>query len=159
MRSRRLATAVALALLAALPPATAAAARHRTTKTVVIHAHSLLLKAQVFTINPRVPEQQGNRIVFTERLLSPKGKAIGHDYADCVRLFDERSLCSGVYDFRRGQIMVQLLQPMLTGKVTYEQAITGGTGRFAGAWGTVTVNQGAAKSGDRFTFRIHVPRR
>ena len=159
MRPRHLATAAALALLAALAPATATAARPKATRTVVIHAHSQLVKAQVFTINPRAPEQQGNRILFTERLLSPKGRTIGHDFADCVRLFDERSLCTGVYAFRRGQIMVQLLQPQLTGRVTYEQAITGGTGRFAGAWGTVTVHQGAAKAGDRFTFRIHVPRR
>lgn len=160
MRPRHLALAAALALLAALPPATAAGARHDTAKSIVIRAHSLLLHAQAFTINPRIPEQAGNRIVFTERLLSPQGKAIGHDYADCVRTFDEHSLCTGVYAFRRGQIMVQLLQPSLTAKVTYRQAITGGTGRFTGAYGTVTVHQGAAKSGgDRFTFRIRVPRR
>jgi hypothetical protein len=150
MRPRHLATAAALALLAALAPATATAARPKATRTVVIHAHSQLVKAQV---------KQGDRIIFTERLLSPKGRTIGHDFADCARLFDQRSLCTGVYDLRRGQIMVQLLQPQLTGRVTYEQAITGGTGRFAGASGTVTVNQGAAKAGDRFTFRIHVPRR
>jgi hypothetical protein len=150
MRPRHLATAAALALLAALAPATATAARPKATRTVVIHAHSQLVKAQV---------KQGDRIIFTERLLSPKGRTIGHDFADCARLFDERSLCTGVYDLRRGQLMVQLLQPQLTGRLTYEQAITGGTGRFAGARGTVTVNQGAAKAGDRFTFRIHVPRR
>jgi hypothetical protein len=150
MRPRHFATPAVLALLAALAPATATAARPKATRTVVIHAHSQLLNAQV---------KQGDRIIFTERLLSPKGRTIGHDFADCARLFDQRSLCTGVYDLRRGQIMVQLLQPQLTGRVTYEQAITGGTGRFAGASGTVTVNQGAAKAGDRFTFRIHVPRR
>jgi hypothetical protein len=150
MRPRHFATAAVLALLAALAPATVIAARPKATRTVVIHAHSQLVNAQV---------KQGDRIIFTERLLSPKGRTIGHDFADCARLFDERSLCTGVYDLRRGQLMVQLLQPQLTGRLTYEQAITGGTGRFAGAWGTVTVNQGAAKAGDRFTFRIHVPRR
>jgi hypothetical protein len=34
------------------------------------------------------------------------------------------------------------------------QAITGGTGRYADARGTVTVRQGTG--GDRFTFRILV---
>jgi hypothetical protein len=38
----------------------------------------------------------------------------------------------------------------------YDQAITGGTGRFAGARGIVTVDQRG--DGDRFTFRIRVPR-
>jgi hypothetical protein len=51
-----------------------------------------------------------------------------------------------------GQVMVQLLQPGRQG--TYRQAITGGTGRYAGARGTVTVRQG--DGGDRFTFRIRV---
>ncbi|MBN1528902.1 MAG: hypothetical protein JW895_07565 [Thermoleophilaceae bacterium] len=38
----------------------------------------------------------------------------------------------------------------------YDQAITGGTGRFAGARGTVTVDQ--QPTGDRFTFKIRVDR-
>jgi hypothetical protein len=50
--------------------------------------------------------------------------------------------------------MVQLIQPGAAG--TYTQAITGGTGRYAGARGTVTVRQ--QSGGDRFTFRLRVPR-
>jgi hypothetical protein len=46
----------------------------------------------------------------------------------------------------------QLLQPGQ--QSTYRQAITGSTGRYAGARGTVTVRQG--DGGDRFTFRIRV---
>jgi hypothetical protein len=51
--------------------------------------------------------------------------------------------------------MVQLVQPAPTG--TYTQAITGGTGKYAGVTGTVTVRQRAG--GDRFTFHIRVPAR
>jgi hypothetical protein len=49
--------------------------------------------------------------------------------------------------------MVQLIQPGPTG--TYAQAITGGTGRYAGATGTVTVDQHGG--GDRFTFHVRLP--
>jgi hypothetical protein len=64
-------------------------------------------------------------LVFTEGLFDRRGRRIGSDAASCVRLFD-------------------------TG--TYDQAVTGGTGRFDGVRGTVTVDQQAA--GDRFTFRL-----
>jgi hypothetical protein len=42
----------------------------------------------------------------------------------------------------------------LSGTLTYDQAITGGTGRYDGARGTVRVAQGP--SGDRFTFKIRL---
>jgi hypothetical protein len=156
MRPRHIAIAAALALFAAVPPATAAAARHATSRIVVIRAHSQLVNAQAIDANPT--GTSGDRILLTEKVLNAKGRTIGHDFADCVRLFDERSLCTGVYDLRRGQLMVQLLQPALSGRLTYRQAITGGTDRFDGASGAVTVHQGAAGV-DRFTFRIRVPRR
>ena len=91
-------------------------------------------------------------LVFTEKLFNSRGKQIGSDAASCVRLFDVTSLCTGVYKLRGGQLMVQLLQPGPTG--TYDQAITGGTGRFAGARGTVTVAQGGG--GDHFTFKVRL---
>jgi hypothetical protein len=48
--------------------------------------------------------------------------------------------------------MVQLVQPGPTG--TYDQAVVGGTGRFTGARGKVTVDQ--QPGGDRFTFKLKV---
>src|SRR3954452_19019915 len=156
MRPRHLAIAATLALFAAVPPATAAAAWHAKSRIVVIRVHSQLVNAQAIDANPT--GTAGDRIIFTEKLLNAKGRTIGHDFADCVRLFDERLLCTGVYELRRGQIMVQLLQPSLSGELTYRQAITGGTGRFDGASGTVTLHQGAA-GGDRFRFRVRLPAR
>jgi hypothetical protein len=72
-----------------------------------------------------------------------------------VALFDERWLCTATYILPGGQVMVQLLQPSLTVTLTYRQAITGGTGRFARASGTVTVHQ--QPSGDHFVFHVHLP--
>ena len=96
----------------------------------------------------------GDVLVFTEELSDKSGAVVGHDAAYCVRLFDASALCSGVYSLKGGQIMVQLLQPGPTG--TYTQSITGGTGRFARATGTVTVRQNPAQ-GDRFHFAVVVP--
>ena len=95
----------------------------------------------------------GDVLIFTEKLFNSRGKQIGSDAATCVRLFDATSLCTGLYRLPRGQLMVQLLQPGPTG--TYDQAIVGGTGRYAGARGTVRVAQDPTK-GDRFTFRIRL---
>jgi len=136
------AAAAALAL-----PAGAGAA----TRTVTLQARSQLEQAQTVDNAPAGPSP-GDLLVFTERLLDSAGRAIGRDAAQCVTLFDASSLCTGTYVLHGGQVMVQLLQP--GPQVTYQQAITGGTGRYAGARGTVTVRQ--SSGGDRFTFRIRL---
>jgi len=105
--------------------------------------------------NAPAGQSAGDVLIFTENLLDSNGETVGRDAAVCTRLFDATMLCSGIYVLPRGQVTVQLLQPGLTG--TYDQPITGGTGRFAGATGTVTVMQGVADGGDRFIFHIRVP--
>jgi hypothetical protein len=135
----------------ALPAAPAAAE----TRTTTIKARSQLDQVQLVD-NAPAGDSAGDLLIFTERLVDRRGRRIGSDAASCVRLFDSRSLCTGTYKLPGGQLMVQLLQPGVSGTRTYDQAITGGTGRFAGARGTVTVAQRAG--GDRFTFRISVPR-
>jgi hypothetical protein len=137
---------------AALWPAAAAAKDHG--RTITIKARSQLDQVQVVD-NAPTGDSPGDVLIFTERLVDSKGKRIGSDAATCVRLFDATSLCTGVYNLPGGRLMVQLLQPGPTG--TYDQAITGGTGRFAGASGTVTVAQ--SSNGDRFTFKVRVQRR
>lgn len=106
--------------------------------------------------NPPTGLSVGDVLIFTEKLLNRKGKIIGHDAATCTSLFDQRSLCTGTYELRSGEIMVQLLQPGLSGTLTYDQAIVGGTGRYAGVGGTVTVHQ--RPSGDRLVFHIRLQR-
>lgn len=104
--------------------------------------------------NAPTGDSPGDVLVFTEKLYNARGKQIGSDSATCVRLFDPSSLCTGVYKLPGGRLMVQLEQPSLSGTLTYDQAITGGTGRFDGARGTVRVAQ--SPSGDRFTFKIRL---
>jgi hypothetical protein len=120
---------------------------------------TLRLRSQIehanYVDNAPTGKSAGDVLVFTERLLDESGSQVGSDAATCTVLFDERSLCTGAYVLPRGQIMVQLVQPGPAG--TYDQAITGGTGGYAGVTGTVTVEQGPG--GDRFTFRTHLPRR
>jgi hypothetical protein len=135
----------------ALSPAAAAAKSHE--RTITVKARSQIDQVQLVD-NAPAGDSAGDVLVFTEKLFDSHGKPIGSDAATCVRLFDQTSLCTGTYQLPGGRIMVQLLQPGPTG--TYDQAITGGTGRFAGARGTVTVAQ--QSGGDRFTFRIRVGR-
>jgi hypothetical protein len=101
--------------------------------------------------NAPTGDSPGDVLTFTEKLYNAHGKQIGTDAATCVRLWDQSSLCTGVYRLRGGQIHVQLVQPGPTG--TYDQAVVGGTGRFEGIRGVVTVAQ--SSGGDRFTFKIH----
>jgi hypothetical protein len=143
-RSAIVLSGLAVLLLAA--PSADAAKGHR---KITIKARSKLDRVQ-FVDNAPTGDSAGDMLIFTEKLFNSRGKQIGSDAASCVRLFDATSLCTGTYKLPKGRLMVQLLQPGPTG--TYDQAITGGTGRYAGARGTVTVAQQA--SGDRFTFRI-----
>jgi hypothetical protein len=138
---------VAAAAALALSAAPAAAKGHP--RKITIEARSQLENVKLVD-NAPAGDSPGDVLVFTEQLFDLHGKRIGSDAASCVRLFDATSLCTGVYKLPGGQVMVQLLQPGPTG--TYDQAVTGGTGRFAGARGTVTVAQ--SPSGDRFTFRL-----
>jgi hypothetical protein len=144
-------TTIALVAVGALALSAAPAGAKTHGHTITIKARSQIEHAQVVD-NAPAGDSAGDMLVFTEQLFDTRGKRIGSDAASCVRLFDATWLCTGVYKLPGGQVMVQLLQPGPTG--TYDQAITGGTGRFAGARGTVTVAQ--QSGGDRFTFKIRL---
>jgi hypothetical protein len=152
---RRTAVVVAALGLAALVPAGAAAAAKKGERSIVIKARSQLENVKIVDSAPS-GDSAGDLLVFTEKLFNSRGKQIGSDAATCTRLFDQTSLCTGLYRLHGGQVMVQLLQPGPTG--TYDQAVTGGTGRFESARGIVRVAQHPG-SGDRFTFKLRVPRR
>ena len=150
----RIAIVLAAAAVASLALSAAPTAARPHERTITIKARSQLDQVQAVD-NAPAGASAGDMLIFTERLFDLSGKRIGSDAATCVRLFDQTSLCTGVYRLPRGRVMVHLLQPGPTG--TYRQAVTGGTGRFAGARGTVTVAQ--KPGGDRFTFRLRLERR
>lgn len=139
--------AVAVALVATSAGPFAATGHHGA--PAPLQLRSQLQDARGVDTPPAGPSA-GDGLVFTERLLDAHGRVVGSDAASCVRLFDQRSLCTGTYVLPGGQLMVQLLQPGPTG--VYTQAVTGGTGRYSGARGTVVVDQ--RTDGDRFTFRV-----
>jgi hypothetical protein len=120
-------------------------------RTVTFKATSKVDQAKIVDNGP-AGDSPGDLLVFTEKLFNARGKQIGTDAASCVRLFDQTSLCTGVYKLHGGQVMVQLIQPGPTG--TYDQAVTGGTGRYEGARGRVRVAQNP--NGDRFTFKLRL---
>jgi hypothetical protein len=133
----------------ALAPSPAVAKGHH--GRLILKATGKVAEASVVD-NAPTGDSAGDVLVFTEKLYNARGKQIGTDAAQCVRLFDARSLCTGVYYLRGGQVHVQLVQPGPTG--TYDQAVVGGTGRFAEARGIVTVAQHSG--GDRFTFKLRL---
>jgi hypothetical protein len=136
--------------------ATAAAPTGAGAKTITIQARSKLLRVKAVDNQP-AGASAGDVLVFTERLYNRSGKVIGSDLATCTSLFDQRSLCAGAYLLRGGELFVSLVQPGLSGRRDYAQAITGATGRYGSATGTVTVHQ--RPGGDRFVFHIRVPAR
>jgi hypothetical protein len=138
---------IALAVLGTAAPSALAAKRMR------FDLRSKVTNAKLIDAEP-VGKSAGDILIFTEDLFGEGSAVVGHDAAYCVQLFDATALCSGVYSLKGGQIMVQLLQPGPTG--TYTQSVTGGTGRYARATGTVTVRQDPAK-GDRFHFDVRTP--
>lgn len=96
------------------------------------------------------PVTAGDEFVFTSKLFRA-GKRVGTLHAQCT--FTRRSanfgalpaVCVGTFALRGGSLQVQ------TGgllKETIELAITGGTGKYAGATGTVTSRNSGARSVD-----------
>lgn len=160
-----IAAALATTIIAALSIASARAPstagnRSRTARvasTITFRLSSHLQHAQSVD-NPPSGRSAGDLLVLTERLVNAHGRQVGTDAGTCVALFDQRSLCTGAFVLAQGQITIQILQPNLTGKRTFTEVVTGGTGHYAGAAGTVTDQQGAASnSGDQLLFQIRVP--
>jgi hypothetical protein len=152
MRRIILAGLLTSALLAAAGGVTSAVGRNAGDPPVRLRSQ---LEHVNYVDNGAVGRSAGDLLLFTERLLDASGQAVGSDAASCVVLFDERYLCTATFILPGGQIMVQLVQPGPTG--TYDQAITGGTGTYAGVSGVVTVEQ--SPGGDMFTFKTHLPKR
>ena len=148
---RTISVTVLAAALAAVVIGSGLASGRGGPTSITLHLTSKLEHAS-YVDNAPQGRSAGDVLIFTEKLLDAHGHTVGSDAASCTYLFDRRSLCSGAYALAKGRIMVQLVQPGPTG--AYTQAITGGTGRYAGATGTVKVDQ--HPGADQFTFRIRL---
>jgi hypothetical protein len=94
----------------------------------------------------------GDAFVFTSQL-TRHGKTVGHTGVVCTTtsVQMEEAQCVGTAWFRRGQITVQGL---LAGEPEgFELAITGGTGAFEGAGGTLVVRF-ISDTKERLTFHL-----
>ena len=96
--------------------------------------------------------KQGTRsITFVESLASGR-TIIGHDLVTCTTLTTTSLHCDARFTFRRGT--VHAVGTILYSKVHNVLAIVGGTRRFKGARGTMTLADVTSKaSAERFVFR------
>jgi hypothetical protein len=85
-------------------------------------------------------ESIGDMFVFSSTL-TRHGRTVGHAGVVCtvVSMDPAEAQCLGTASFRNGQITVQGLVPDASSR--FDLAITGGTGRYEGAGGTLTVHE------------------
>ncbi len=94
--------------------------------------------------------QKGKHQTLTEALRAG-GEVIGHDRIACLTLTQASMKCTAVFTLPKGQVKV-------AGTVHFDKpmsklAITGGTGAYAGATGTLALRFGAGnKTTETFTF-------
>lgn len=93
----------------------------------------------------------GDSFVFSAKLMR-HGKKVGHAGVVCTitSVKREMSQCAGTVTLRRGQIAVQGLT---TADEEFPLPITGGTGAFEGAGGTLVVHQ-VSPTRERLVFHI-----
>jgi hypothetical protein len=86
----------------------------------------------------------GDEIVFTGKLLQG-GHQTGHQGGTCTTVSMQRheAECLATYSFRGGRITAQTVIVLGSPK-RYQAAVTGGTGRYAGAEGVVHVRPATA---------------
>ena len=151
---RLLLVATVVAVFVLLVSAVAASANGNTTTLRLISRD----EAGSFIDNPPAATgegdvSQGDMFVFTSRLFRG-GRRVGRGHVACTITLarGERSLsqCVGTFTLRRGQITAQ----GVVGQADrFTGAITGGTGRYDAARGTLEVRDRGARP-DILTFRI-----
>lgn len=114
---------------------------------------STVAQTRTLDADPKGPSL-GDRTVLSENL-SVKGKTVGADGIECVvtrvtkakgKVTGVASQCLATLDLRRaGQITAQGLNTFRSSSgSSFDLAVTGGTGRYLGAAGTLTVRSTSA---------------
>ena len=103
------------------------------------------------------PPSRGDMVVFTKRLSTPSGKRAGLMHVVCTVTVPRPSLetslfqCDGTYALRGGTLAISHGGPISAR--TLRLAVTGGTGAYAGARGTI-VSQAGSGDEARDTVRL-----
>jgi hypothetical protein len=149
--ARRAVGAVAAGVVLAFPPGAAA-------DTVVITVRSFTTYAVTQDKAPKGESNKGDRIVLRSRLTNakaqfdkPRGAVVGSDHGTITFTNKTRIVVEGVAELPGGTIRFR-------GAGTFGEnepiPVVGGTGRFSGARGTLTVGEGETPLN---TYRLTLP--
>jgi hypothetical protein len=149
--ARRAVVAVAAGVVLAFPPAAAA-------DTVVITVRSFTTYAVAQDKKPKGQSNKGDRIILRSRLSNvraqfdmPRGAVVGSDQGTITFTSKTRIVVEGVARLPGGTIRFR-------GTGTFGEnepiPVVGGTGRFSGARGTLTVGEGESPLN---TYRLTLP--
>ena len=78
---------------------------------------------------------RGDLIVYANPVFDRQGTQVGTDHGVCTVLSSSQSQCEATLALPKGQIVTHGLQGMTS---SFEVAVIGGTGAYAGARGTMT---------------------
>lgn len=164
IRSACLGTATALVTRLACAPVAAAAATdhdsaHAESKGRVITLTGRLAQQSRFPVNPGGSPAQGDRTVFRSVLYDQKGKQVGETGGTCTTTRVEdggAEECVVTYTLPDGRLSVQgmLFGILVPGPPpSFDNAITGGTGKYERARGSVHADT-IAPGKRRFTIHL-----
>lgn len=105
---------------------------------------------QISQSGPGRRPHPGSVIVLRE---SERGDDRGRAYVQCTLVDAGHALCSGYLTLARGTIALSTVMPFDASSKTSHLAITGGTGAYDGARGTVTFTDiGKDRTDERYVF-------
>jgi hypothetical protein len=134
MRKLLVGTTGAAALCLAFGPVLAASAGTAVTGSQTIG----LVARQVSAVLVPVPGQTGDQLVFTESL-TRNGASYGHDAIHRVIVTAADAICVGAFQLPGGQLTIAGDAGSVNSHRSKTVAVTGGTGRYQGARGQLTV--------------------
>lgn len=126
-----LATATGLAMVALTGGAAADTASTRETDTL-----RLVATTTAFTTTGGKDLKAGDILAYKDSLATGAGKKVGKDHCFCVAVDKDHLVCDGVLTLPGGTLT--FTQPFRNSTQKGTGAITGGTGRYAGASGVFT---------------------
>ena len=140
MRKLLVVTTSAAALCLASGPVLAASAGTPVTGSQTIGLVARQVSATFFPVPGQTGHQlvSGDQLVFTESL-TRNGASYGHDAIHCVIVTAADAVCVGAFELPGGQLTIAGDAGNVNSHGSKTVAVTGGTGRYQGARGQLTV--------------------